>query len=152
MSACPTCGHPHAFDVLGWLEGRGVRLAPAAAYGMRHLFEHAGELVSVEAWSEAARVSPTTLRGWCRKKRIPSAGRWLALARGLHMAGEIRDSSRSVERVGFALGYDGHSAVSHHIRRTFGVSVSEARSCTAETLADHWWSRHASPSTARRAA
>jgi AraC-like DNA-binding protein len=151
MSTCPTCGHPAAFNVLGWLERRDVRLRPAPAYVLRYLFEHAGELGSVKAWADAVRCPRNTIRWWCQKNGLPTPTAWLALARGLHMADELR-GPRKVERVAFRLGYDGHGAISHAIRRTFGLSATEARGLSADALADRWWSRHASPSTARRAA
>jgi hypothetical protein len=151
---CPTCGHRAAFDVLSWLEGRCVRLAPAAAYGMRYLFEHAGELHRFGAWAEGAGVAPNTLRYWCAKYRLPAPGHWYAAARGLWIADAVRrNPARILTAVAPMVGLADHSGLVHHLRRTFDVTAKHVKDRPGDDwLMERWWSRHASPSKTRRAA
>lgn len=145
---CECCGQRQAFDVLGWLDAKGIRLKPGPAYALRYLFEHADEITSVEEWCEDVRVNGSTLRWQTRKKGLPAPIAWVSAARGLVIAADLRAEPRSsVAVIAWMAGFGDHSAVAHHLRRTFGTTASTIRtgSVTDLDLMEHWYTSTREP-------
>jgi len=144
MKSCPCCG---AFPVIEWLEGKGVRLRPAPAYVLRHVFENPGRYHDWSDVLEDLGLSGSSTRFWMRKKSLPAPSQWLVLVRALHAARALHERRDTpVVRIAWDLGFGDHSAVTHLLNRAFGINSTAIRALPefdVGELMELWWSRRA---------
>lgn len=135
---CPACKH---FDLSSWLLTKGVKLQPVLAALLNEIL-HPENTPPRELRNLG--VPESSFRFRLRKKGLPPPSRWIALANGIRAVRAIQaDADRSLFGIAFQLGYADHSALSHGLRRTFGLTPSEVRyrPLSLQQLLDLWWER-----------
>ena len=127
-------------DVLEWLALRGVRLTPMTAHLIGQIFSHASRYNEVVPLLRDLGNPESSARFRCRKKRLPSPGRWLHVARALRAAFRIQaEPNRSLLALAHELGYSDHSALSNQMQRVFRLRPGEIRKVLGwEWLLDRW--------------
>lgn len=123
-----------------WLNLKGVRMAPALADLIRQIFARAPFHTEISSLCREIGAVESSARFRCAKKRLPPPSRWLQAARALHASLRLQaDPDRALLPLALELGYADHSALSHQIRRTFGVRPGEVRRVLGwEWLLDRW--------------
>lgn len=122
-------------EITAWIAGKGIRMAPALTDFIRQVFARAAEHSEVSTLCREIGAVESSARFRCSKKRLPPPSRWLQAARALHACLRLQaDPDRALLPLALELGYADHSALSHQIRRTFGVRPSEVR----RTLGWEW--------------
>lgn len=129
-----------AEDVVDWLGLRGVRLTPMTAHMIRQIFARAGDFREVVPLLREMGNPESSARFRCRKKRLPSPGRWLHVARALDTAFRIQaDPERPLLGLAHDLGYADHSALSNQMHRIFRLRPGAIRRTLGwEWLLDRW--------------
>lgn len=127
-------------QVSAWLARKGVRTAPALADLIRQIFTRAPHHSEISSLCREIGAVESSARFRCAKKRLPPPSRWLQAARALHASLRLQaDPERALLPLALELGYADHSALSHQIRRTFGVRPGEVRRVLGwEWLLDRW--------------
>lgn len=120
-----------------------TRIGGATAMMLLEILERGHEFDSLEALQAATGYAASTARWRCEKKLLPRPAQWFQLARALHAARLIREHpEKSATRCALDLGFTSHSSLSHALRRTLGVGVSDVREIDAwEPLLARWWER-----------
>lgn len=128
-------------QVATWLASKGVRTAPALADLIRQIFARAPFHTEISSLCREIGAVESSARFRCSKKRLPPPSRWLQAARALHASLRLQaDPDRALLPLALELGYADHSALSHQIRRTFGVRPGEVRRVLGwEWLLDRWF-------------
>ncbi len=129
-----------AEDVVEWMGLRGVRLTPVTAHLIRQIFARASDYQEIVPLLREMGNPESSARFRCRKKRLPSPGRWLHAARALNAAFRIQsDQGRSLLRIAQELGYADHSALSNQMLRVFRLRPGAVRKILGwEALLDRW--------------
>jgi AraC-like DNA-binding protein len=129
-----------AADVEEWLSVRGPKLPPAVSHLVRQIFRLAPRRAEVPALLGEVGESARTARARCRKLGIPSPAGWLRVARAVHAALCLqRAPSTPLLEAAMRLGYSDHSALSHQLRRLFGMRTEVIRRNLGwEWLLDAW--------------
>lgn len=129
-----------AADVEEWLSLRGPRLPPAVSYLVGQIFCLAPSRAGVRALLGAVGESARTARARCRKLGLPPPAEWLRVARAVHAALCLqRAPATPLLEAAMRLGYSDHSALSHQLRRLFGMRTEVIRrSLGWEWLLDAW--------------
>lgn len=127
-------------DVVDWLALRGTRLTPMTRHLIREIFVHAREYHEIVPLLRALGNPESSARFRCRKKRLPSPGRWLHVARALDSAFHIQaEPGRSLLSLARELGYADHSALSNQMLRVFRLRPGEIRRILGwEWLMERW--------------
>jgi AraC-like DNA-binding protein len=127
-------------QVGAWLALKGVRMAPALADLIRQIFARAPFHTEISSLCREIGAVESSARFRCAKKRLPPPSRWLQAARAVHASLRLQaDPDRALLPLALELGYADHSALSHQIRRTFGVRPGEVRRVLGwEWLLDRW--------------
>lgn len=127
-------------DVVEWLALRGTRLTPVTAHLIRQIFTHAISYPEIVPLLRDLGNPESSARFRCRKKRLPSPGRWLHAARALRTAFRIQaEPGRSLLALAHELGYADHSALSNQMHRIFRLRPGEIRRVLGwEWLLDRW--------------
>lgn len=133
--------------IVEWLTQKGIRMSPALAELVRQIFVNAPAHAELSTLCRAIGAVESSARFRFSKKRLPSPGRWLHLARALHAVFRLQaDPERPLLTVALELGFSDHSALSHQIRRNFGVRPGEVRDLLGwEWLLDRWLALRAQP-------
>ncbi|HEX6534028.1 MAG TPA: helix-turn-helix domain-containing protein [Gemmatimonadaceae bacterium] len=129
-----------ASDVVEWLSVRGPRLPPVVSHLVRQIFRLAPGRAEVRALLEEIGESARTARARCRKLGLPPPAGWLQVARAVHAALFLqRAPSTPLLEAAMRLGYSDHSALSHQLRRLFGMRTEVVRRNIGwEWLLDAW--------------
>ena len=137
-----------AEDVVEWLGLRGVRLTPVTAHLIRQIFARAPNFHEIVPLLREMGNPESSARFRCRKKRLPSPGRWLHAARALNAAFRIQaEQGRSLLRIAQDLGYADHSALSNQMLRVFRLRPGAVRRILGwEPLLDRWLAAEAGKS------
>ena len=134
--------HPSrlADDVVEWLSLRGIRLTPMTAELIRQIFARAPAHREIVPLLREMGNPESSARFRCRKKRLPSPGRWLHAARALGTAFRMQaEPGRPLLRLAHELGYADHSALSNQMLRVFRMRPGEVRRILGwEGLLDRW--------------
>jgi AraC-like DNA-binding protein len=132
-------------DVVDWLSFRVRRLSPEVAELCRAIFREAPAAPGIEALLTSLGESVRTARARLRKLALPSPAHWHQVARAVHSALCLqRRQSSPVFELAMELGYSDHSALSHQLRRLFGMSASQVRGLLGwEWLLDRWLASNA---------
>lgn len=127
-------------DVVEWLAMRGTRLTPMTAHLIRQIFARAPDHSEVVPLLREMGNPESSARFRCRKKRLPSPGRWLHVARALRAAFRIQaEPDRPLLGLAHELGYADHSALSNQMQRIFRLRPGEIRKVLGwEWLLDRW--------------
>lgn len=127
-------------DVVEWLMLRGIRLTPTTAHMIRQIFLRAADYREVVPLLRDMGNPESSARFRCRKKRLPSPGRWLHAARALSTAFRIQSApDRSLLSLAHEAGYGDHSALSNQMQRVFRMRPGEIRKVLGwEWLLDRW--------------
>lgn len=127
-------------DVVEWLSLRGTRLTPMTAELIRQIFAHASEHHEIVSLLREMGNPESSARFRCRKKRLPSPGRWLHAARALNTAFRMQaEPSRPLLQLAHELGYADHSALSNQMLRVFRMRPGAVRRILGwEWLLDRW--------------
>lgn len=129
-----------AADVEEWLSVRGPRLPPVLSHLVRQIFRLAPGRAEVLALLAEIGESARTARARCRKLGLPPPAGWLQAARAVHAALCLqRAPSTPLLETAMYLGYCDHSALSHQLRRLFGMRTGVIRRGLGwEWLLDAW--------------
>jgi AraC-like DNA-binding protein len=127
-------------DVLEWLALRGTPLPPALGHLVGCIFRCAAREPELGPLLRRCGEADRTARARFRRRGLPAPNAWHQAARALAAALRLqRDPGLPLLRAAFELGYTDHSALSHQLRRAFGVRASEARARLGwEWLMDRW--------------
>lgn len=139
--------HPSnlAEDVVEWLALRGTRLTPVTAHLIRQIFARAPDYHEVVPLLREMGNPESSARFRCRKKRLPSPGRWLHAARALRTAFRMQaEPDRPLLALAHELGYADHSALSNQMLRVFRLRPGAVRRILGwEWLLDRWLAEEA---------
>lgn len=130
-------------EVTAWLDLKGIRMAPALADLIRQIFLRAPHHAELSSLCREIGAVESSARFRCSKKRLPPPSRWLQAARALHASLRLQaEPDRALLPLALELGYADHSALSHQLRRAFGVRPREVRRALGwEWLLDRWFAQ-----------
>lgn len=130
-------------DVKEWLLVRGSAPPPRAMRLLGEIFERAPRSRRIRPLLQTMGCPPRTAHAWFAGHGLPSPGRWLGVAHGVHAVLRLQaEPDTSLFRVAIGCGYADHSALSRQVLRLFGERPHAVRQRLGwEWLLDRWLTR-----------
>jgi AraC-like DNA-binding protein len=127
--------HDLAADLIEWLQLLPLRLPHRVTDIIHGLIREGASYPTLTAFLDDRELSGRTVRARFAACGIPGPGSWFALARLLPALLRIqREPKIPLLTIAIQAGYSDHAALSHKIRRLFGVRAGEVR----ETIGWEW--------------